>query len=127
MPSMVLRREIFNDWEFIRVRGGSSDSTPPGAINITGITTSKISRVVGKDSLDFTVSADEAFVEYQIRRVSSSADPITAGSLLEQATIPSTTSYSMNITDDELIAAAGVEGSNTLKVFVRDAAGNWSL
>jgi hypothetical protein len=125
VSSLLLRREIFNEWEFARLRPG--DVTPPGTITVTGITATKISRVVGKDSLNLTVTADEAFVEYQIRRVSSSADPVTSGSLLEQATISSTTSYSMNITDDELIAAAAVEGSNTLKVFVKDAAGNWSV
>jgi hypothetical protein len=36
------------------------------------------------------------------------------------------TSYTTTITDDELIAAAAIEGNNLLKVFVKDAAGNWS-
>lgn len=64
-----------------------SDTTPPGNINVTSVTASKISRVVGKDSANVTFSADEAFVEYQIRKVSSASDGIGAGTLVEQATI----------------------------------------
>lgn len=39
---------------------------------------------------------------------------------------PAATNFPISITDDELVAAAAVEGSNILKVFVQDAAGNWS-
>ena len=62
-----------------------ADTTPPGNINVTSITATKISRVVGMDSTQITFTADEAFVEYQIRIVSSPTDPITAGTLVEQA------------------------------------------
>lgn len=42
-------------------------------------------------------------------------------------TVPTgVTSFTTTITDDELVAGGGVEGNNLLKVFVKDAAGNWS-
>ena len=102
------------------------DTTAPGTINVTGVSVTKISRVAGKDVVNATVTADEAFVEYMVRKVSSGSDTRTMGTLVEQATIASTTSFAFSITDDELIAGAGAEGSNLLKVFVKDAAGNWS-
>jgi hypothetical protein len=36
------------------------------------------------------------------------------------------TEYTVTITDDEFVAGGGVEGNNLVKVFVKDAAGNWS-
>ena len=63
------------------------DVTAPGNINVTNITASKVSRVVGKDLTDITFSADEAFVEYMIRKVALATDPFTSGTLIEQAVI----------------------------------------
>jgi len=106
--------------------GWGGDTVAPGAITITDVTASKISRVAGKDALDVSFTADEAFVEYQLRRVTAESDPIGSGTLVEQATVSARTAHSATITDDELLAAAGTEGTNVLKVFVKDAAGNWS-
>jgi hypothetical protein len=105
---------------------GLGDTTPPGAINVTVQTVSKISQVAGKDSTDITFTANENFVEYQIRRVSSGADNVAMGTLVEGTTVTARGEHTVTITDDELIAASGSEGSNLLKVFVKDAAGNWS-
>jgi len=102
------------------------DTSPPGNINITTITATKISRVVGKDATDVTFSADEAFVEYEIRIVPLSTSTRSEGTQVETATVTSRTSHTITLTDDELVAAAAAEGSNLCKVFVKDAAGNWS-
>ena len=102
------------------------DTTAPGNINVTGVTATKMSRVTGKDAIDATFTADEAFVEYMIRKVSAAGDTRLMGTLVEQATVASRTSHTTTITDDELVAATGAEGTNLLKVFVKDAAGNWS-
>ena len=64
-----------------------ADTTPPGNINVTNVTLTKVSRVAGKDATDVTFTANEAFVEYMIRKVSSGADTRTMGTLIEQATI----------------------------------------
>jgi hypothetical protein len=65
---------------------GTGDTTPPGSINVTSVTVTKISRVAGKDVFDVTFTADEAFTEYQIRRVSDAADTVSMGTLIEQGT-----------------------------------------
>jgi hypothetical protein len=103
------------------------DTRPPANIGVTSIMPTKISRVTNRNTTNVTFAADEAFVEYQIRHVAADTDPITAGSLVEQATVPSRTSHTIAITGDELVAGAGTEGTNKLKIFVRDAAGNWSI
>lgn len=92
-------------------------------------TATTISRVSGKSSLDVTFSGNEAWQAYQIRRVSSPSDPISAGTLVETGTglnIPQDQNYVTTITDPELEAASGSEGTNMLKIFLQDIAGNWS-
>jgi hypothetical protein len=103
----------------------STDTTAPTA-NLGTPTRTKISRVVGRDLTTFDITSDEAFVEYQLRVVPLSSSARNEGTLLEGSTISSTSSFSVDISDDELIAAGGLEGNNVIKAFVKDAAGNWS-
>jgi hypothetical protein len=35
--------------------------------------------------------------------------------------------YTATVTDDEVVAADAADGSKIIKIFVRDAAGNWSI
>jgi hypothetical protein len=101
------------------------DTTAP-VINVSGVTATRVSRVAGKDATDVSWTTDEAFVEYEIRKVGNASDGRGAGTQVETATVTSRSSHTVTITDDELVAASAVEGSNLLKVFVKDAAGNWS-
>lgn len=55
------------------------DVSPPGNIQIVSVTATKISRVAGKDTTQFTITASEPFIQFQIRRVSDPNDPINAG------------------------------------------------
>lgn len=105
--------------------GTSGDIVAP-IPTVVSVDVTKISRVAGKDiaAVDFTT--DEAFVEYEVRVVPNGSSPRGAGSQLETAIVASRTSHSISITDDELVAASGIEGTNVLKVFVKDVAGNWS-
>jgi hypothetical protein len=102
-----------------------SDTTAP-IPTVTVVDVTKISRVIGKDVINVTFTTDEAFVEYEIRRVSSGSDSQAAGNQVETAVVSSRTSHSTAITDDELVAAAAVEGSNTLKCLSRMLPDNWS-
>lgn len=110
---------------FYRPVAGDTTAPTPDIVSFAG---SRISRVSGKDASTFTITADEAFVEYKIKIVSDAGDPHTAGVLVEQATVASTTSTGVDVTDDEIVAAEGsvVDGPKLVKVFVKDAAGNWS-
>jgi hypothetical protein len=87
-----------------------------------------MSRVPGFDATDIIFQSDEAFVEYQIRVVPDADALVTDGSLVEQASGSwnAFQSVTVTLTDDELVAAQAVEGDNMIKIFVRDAAGNWS-
>ena len=105
--------------------GAPLDIVAP-VLSVDSVDATRISRVPGKDAVNVTFTAGEAFVEYEVRRVSSTADGRAMGSQVEMATVSARTSHSIVITDDELIAASAVEGTNLLKVFVKDAAGNWS-
>lgn len=128
-----------------------ADVTPP-IVNITvAPSASKISRISGKDITTFSFQSSENYSTYELRVVPSSLSPHTAGTLLEtgggllqedygaivQENSKGMTTESggaglanadraVDVTDDELIEALGVEGINIIKVFVRDAAGNWS-
>lgn len=106
---------------------GVTDTTPPLVSITSGPTRSRISRVVGIDSTDVQFVANEDVQAWQIRVVPSSGSPSTAGTLIESGgALSSGASQSSNITDDELIAASGGEGTFIVKVFAQDLAGNWS-
>lgn len=107
---------------------GGADTTPP-VVTFVSQTRTRISRVpgVGVDASDVVFSADEAFTAYEVYRVASGTAARGTGTLLESGGGASAgQQVTITITDDELVAAGGVEGSNTLKIFTRDAAGNWS-
>ncbi len=101
------------------------DSTAP-TTDLTGQTRTTISRVPGWDAFDVTITANEPFVEYELRRVAAATSTRTEGSQIETAVVSSTTSLVVTVTDDELVAALAAEGANTVKAFTKDAAGNWS-
>lgn len=106
---------------------GSSDTTSP-VVTVVSVSKTKISRISPQDFTDVQFSADENFVEYQIRVVPANDSLVTAGTLIESGLMSgnSGTQYTKTITDDELVAASSPDGSKIIKIFVKDAAGNWS-
>lgn len=106
------------------LRPVASDTTPP-TTTATG-TATRLSSVTGKDSTDVTITTDEAFVEYDIRVVSSSAATHTQGTSVSTATVASRTTHTVTLTESAIIAASGGAGTFILKAFTKDAAGNWS-
>lgn len=104
-----------------------ADTTAPVVTITAGPTRVRMSRQVGADSSDVTFQSSEAFTAYEVRVVPNSGSPRSAGTLLESGGAgAAATPYTITVTDDELVAAAAVEGANALKVFCQDAAGNWS-
>lgn len=102
------------------------DTTPP-TISVSNLTATKISRVSGKDITYVSFTVNEDCQAWKAKRVSSSGATHTQGTLVDSGgSIPADTLYIFDITDDELVDAGGLEGSNTIKVFVQDDAGNWS-
>lgn len=87
----------------------------------------RMSRQPGFDSVQIDVTTDEPVTGYQVRAVDSSAAYVTSGYLIEQGDLANVQAFSVVITDDELIAATNaVDRDQVIKVFVRDAAGNWT-
>lgn len=88
----------------------------------------KISRVSGQDVTSFTIQSDEAYTEYKIKKVASDTDDNTLGTLIETATgsWPANTDHVLDLTDDEIVNAGLSDGTHMIKIFVKDAAGNWS-
>lgn len=113
------------------LRSTSSDTTAPVTAIISGPTLTRISRVSGKDVFEFDWQSNEAFVSYKVKVVPATDSIHSAGTLVEQDVSPASgglanTTYTANITDDELVAADPSDGAKIVKVFVQDAAGNWS-
>lgn len=106
-------------------------------VSITGPDVSKISKVASKDVAAFSFSVDQAFVEYKVKVVASGSAlhstgtqiPTTAGStnMAATGTFAGATPISCTIKGADLETASAGDGDKTVKVFIRDAAGNWSV
>ena len=102
------------------------DTTAP-TIAVSNLTATKISRVAGKDITYVSFTVNEDCQAWKAKLVTSSGATHTQGTLIDSGgDVPADTLYVFDITDDELVNAGGTDGSNTVKVFVQDDAGNWS-
>lgn len=113
------------------------DSTLPVVTVNTGPTAAKISEVAGFDRSSFAWSVDVGFEEYKVKVVAATSDPHTAGTQLP-TTAGSTnvagaaggylaaTNITTEIDGTDLKTASAGDGDKIVKVFVREASGNWS-
>ncbi len=113
------------------------DTTLPVVTVNSGPTAAKISEIAGFDRSSFAWSVDVAFEEYKVKAVASAADPHTAGTLIP-TTAGSTnvagavggylaaTNITTEIDGTDLKTASAGDGAKIVKVFVREASGNWS-
>ena len=111
------------------------DSTQP-TVTITGPDVDRISKIDGRDEASFSFQVDQDFEEYKVKVVSStgaSHDTGTAilttnGSTNMSGTdsFASTTPINSILNGADLEVASAGDGEKIIKVFVRDAAGNWS-
>jgi hypothetical protein len=115
------------------------DTTHPVVTISAGPDVSKISKVSGRDTAAFSFKADSAFVEYKVKLVPSTASLHTAGTTIGttygSTNMSGTGSYPANTPINCTIKGADFEaaGADTtgevaevVKVFTKDAAGNWS-
>ena len=112
------------------------DTSAP-SVTITGPDVSKISKVSGYNVSAFSFSADEAFVEWTVRVVPSTDSnhsagtqiPTTGGSTNMSGTTSTaaSTAVSCTIYGADLESASSGDGAKIVKVFVKDANGNWSV
>lgn len=113
------------------------DTTAPIVTISTGPDYTTISEIDGFDTCTFSWSASEAFVEYKVCVVPTNSSAHNAGTEIgitngsenmkatgsfdESQTITST------IKGADLKAASSGDGAKIIKVFVKDATGNWSV
>lgn len=98
----------------------------------------KISKVSSKDTTTIGWQVDVVFDEYKIKVVSSSSDAHTAGTLIPTAggssntsgsagSYPATTTITTTVKGVDLESASAGDGAKIIKVFAKDASGNWSV
>lgn len=112
-------------------------SAPVPNINVAP-SASKVSKVTGKDQITFGWQADAAFVEYKVKVVPASGSTEAAGTTLlttngsanvsgNAGNYNASTTITTTIDGADLEAASAGDGAKVIKVFVKDAAGNWSV
>ena len=104
---------------------------------ITGPDKSTISKVSGYNVAAFSFSVDSEFVAYEVRVVPANGSAHTAGKVIGttngstnmsgSGTFAANTAVNCTINAADLEAAESGDGAKIIKVFVKDAAGNWSV
>jgi len=112
------------------------DSTVP-QVSITGPDVSAISKVVGKNTSAFSFVVDKPFVAYAVKVVPASTSLQDAGTQISDingstnmsgtGTFTANTAINSSITGADLDAASSGDGTKIIKVFAKDALGNWSV
>lgn len=108
------------------------------AVSVTGPDKARISKVAGFNQSVFNFTCDVEFEEYKVCVVpqnNSTQDagvliPTTAGSLNTSGAeggYPASTNIQVTITGADLETASSGDGAKIVKVFVRNAAGTWSV
>lgn len=107
-------------------------------VTITGPDVSKISKQNGKDVSSFSFQSDVDFSEYTVRVVSASGAANDTGVQIPTAggstnvsgvagNYTASTPINVTIKGVDLESASTGDGTKIIKVFVREAAGNWSV
>lgn len=108
------------------------------AVSVTGPDKARISKVAGFNQSIFNFTCDVIFEEYKVCVVpqnNSTQDagvliPTTAGSVNTSGSdgnYPAETNIQVTITGADLETASSGDGAKIVKVFVRNAAGTWSV
>ena len=107
-------------------------------VTITGPDKTRISKVTGFDTCAFSFVSDVDFEEYTVRVVPSTSSLHDAGTQI-QTTGGSTntsgskggykkaTAINVTIKGADLATASSGDGTKIIKVFVKNAAGTWSV
>lgn len=113
-------------------------NTAVPVVTITGPDKSKISKISGFDTCAFSFVSDVDFEEYVVKIVPTTSSLNTAGTAISTTNGSTNTSGSaggykkadaidVTIKGADLAAASSGDGTKIIKVFVRNAAGTWSV
>lgn len=112
-------------------------NTTVPTVTIGSVDVNRISKTAPKNVSTFTFSADTAFVEYKVKVVPSISSLHDAGTLIGAAggsenmsgtgTFAASTAITSKIYGADLETADAGDGQKIIKVFVKTAAGLWSV
>lgn len=133
--NMKLRDDVLN------ISGQASSSiildTTLAVITVTGPDRSVISENPTANIATLTFTVDTPFVEYKVKVVSAEGATHSSGALIPTTsgsvntsgtgTYPASTPINVQITGTDLKAASATDEEKIIKVFVREASGNWSI
>jgi hypothetical protein len=133
--NIKLRDDVYNE-SAIDSDSIILDTTRP-VVTISGPDVSKISKVTGKDVASFSFSSDQDFTEYKVKVVSASGSSHDTGTQIgttngstnmsgAAGNYKASTAINCTIDGSDLELASAGDGAKTIKVFVKDTAGNWS-
>lgn len=130
-----VRDDVYNETAAASATITLDTSVP--AVTIIGPDVSKISKTSPKDVATFSFTSNTAFTEYKIKVVPSNSSLHDAGVQIGTAngstnmsatgTFKASTAISCKIYGKDLELASSGDGEKTIKVFVKNAHGTWSV
>lgn len=110
--------------------------TTGAVVTVSGVDKNVISKVDGYNVASFSFSADTEITAWEVRVVPATGSVHTAGTVIGttngsentsgNTTKAANTAVTVSINGADLEAASAGDGAKIIKVFVQDAAGNWS-
>lgn len=110
--------------------------TTGAVVTVSGVDKNVISKVDGYNVASFSFSADTEITAWEVRVVPATGSVHTAGTVIGttngsentsgNTTKAANTAVTVSINGADLEAASAGDGAKIIKVFVKDAAGNWS-
>lgn len=134
--SIKVRDDVGN--ESAAVTASITVNTAVPVVTITGPDKTKISKVSGFDTCAFSFTSDVDFEEYVVKVVPNSSSLNTAGTQIpttggstntsgKAGGYKKATAIDVTIKGADLATASSGDGTKIVKVFVRNAAGTWSV
>ena len=134
--SIKVRDDVGN--ESATVTASITVNTAVPVVTITGPDKTKISKVSGFDTCAFSFVSDVDFEEYVVKVVPNSSSLNTAGTQIpttggstntsgKAGGYKKATAIDVTIKGADLATASSGDGTKIVKVFVRNAAGTWSV
>jgi len=113
------------------------DMTDPIVTITSGPDLTVISKIIGRDSTEFSFRVNKAFAEYRVRVVPNISSLHTAGAAIGIiggsvnmngiGNFAENSEINCTIKGSDLAAAAGTDGTHVIKIFARDLSGRWSV
>lgn len=131
---LQLRDDVYN--VSAQVSKSITLDTQAPVVSITGPDVTKISKQSGKNICTFSFTVDSDVVEYKVKVVTSASAAHTTGVAIGTAkgstnmsgsVVKADKSVTCTITGADLELASSGDGAKIIKVFAKDAAGNWSI